>query len=208
MGKAHVGYYLIRIFDRPTIETDRSGTVFLEFGGFDSYSAMFHFDRLKETGDSPVYQDNSLRYKEKGSFADWLENRANKARKHYTKKEWRQILAGPAPFSLEEEQIVRARSKYKWKKAGVTPDGQLLVEVTNESDMTLPFLTFNVTLVHRDLVGGICLPVSSIAPGQTQVIPDLVYCRISHVDEVDMTLAPDPWPEDRERYWEFEVGDE
>lgn len=198
-----LGNWYIRIFARPMIHKDRTETSFLYFGGFDSYRAMFHFDRLKETGDSPVYQDNSLRYKEMGNFADWLENCAKKARKRYTKKEWRKILEGPPPFSPEEEKIVGARSKYKWKKTGVTPDGQLLIEVTNESDMTLPYLTFNLTILNRDLVGGLWLPVNSVAPGQTQVFSEFAYARLTSIDDIEINLAPDPWPEDRKIYWEF-----
>ena len=79
----------------------------------------------------------------------------------------------------------------------------MLIEVTNDSDLTLPYLSFDLTLPRHDLVGGISLPVSTVLPGQTETIAAFAYTRLSHVDDAEISLEPDPWPEDREFYWEF-----
>ncbi len=121
----------------------------------------------------------------------------------FTRTEWRKIIEGPIPFSLEERHIVSARGKFKWKAQGVTEIGEIVIEVRNESDIVLPFLTFDVQFPGRDLVGGMYLPVSHIKPGETSLCTKMTYCRLSSVGDIELDLAPEPWPEDREYYWEF-----
>lgn len=193
----------LRLFDRPIIVRDASGRIFLECVGNGSNSALFELSSMKETGDSPVYDDRARVFKPRGSFSEWLEARARSARRQYTKREWRQIVEGPPPFTPEEEELVAARRMFEWHKAGVSPEGKLILELTNHSSVVVPFLTFTLTLPRRDLLGGIWLPVSGVRPGETHRIETYPYTRIKTVEEVDMALAPDPWPEDRSQYWEF-----
>jgi hypothetical protein len=160
-------------------------------------------ESLESTGDSLVYTDRYAVFKSQTKFSQWIMDHAKKARKTYTRKEWQEIVRGPTPFSPEEEHLLRARKKFKWKTRGVTEDGELMIEVSNESDMVLPFLTFDVVFPGRNIVGGEYLNVSGIKPGETSVLTRMSYCRLSDLNQIEIDLAPEPWPEDRDCYWEF-----
>jgi hypothetical protein len=196
-------FWCLRIFEKPYLIEARNGSRFLCFGGYDSHRGMFHLESLQSTGDSPVYMDEGGHFTEVATFAQWIRDHAAKAKGKYTQKEWQEIIDGPPPFSLEEEHIVSARKKFKWTIQGVTENGEIVIEVCNESDIVLPFLTFDVEIVGRNLVGGMYLPVSHVKPGETHACTKMTYCRLSKKRDIELHLAAEPWPEDRDYYWEF-----
>ena len=73
---------------------------------------------------------------------------------------------------------------------------------TNFSNRRLPFLSIGVR--GPNLIGGIWLPVSKIAPGETRVVEHDGY-KCTAPENQEAFALPDPWPEDRERYWEFKT---
>ena len=76
-------------------------------------------------------------------------------------------------------------------------------EVTNGSHVRLPYLSIGIRSKDGRLIGGVWLPVSSIAPGETAIVEKDVYRDLVEPSAVEAYAKPDPDPEDRERYWEF-----
>src|SRR5262249_16314672 len=138
-------------------------------------------------------------------FDSWLKIRCKAARKRYTKNEWAEIAAGPAPFTAEERRIIEARKAFEWHVAGFTADGKLQFEVYNGSDTVLPFLAIGIRRKDGGFQGGVWLPVSHVSPKRTALIEQDCYSKLAAPGELEAFPLPDPTPEDRERYWEFKA---
>jgi hypothetical protein len=202
-----LSYYLIRVFSKPRQQVDKKGEEFFEFGGYDSGDACFKTSLLVEGRETPIFETRGVTglFQTATSFGEWLESRAVKARKRYKRSEWKQILAGPLPFTEVEQDIVKARSQFKWQVVGITENGDLKFEVTNNSKRVLPFLTIGIRAPK--LLGGIWLPVATILPGRTKIIQASAYKEQADPDTIEAFDEPEPWPEDRDRYWEFRKPD-
>jgi hypothetical protein len=196
-----LSYWLLRVYKRPIVRADRTGCEFLAFGGFGSGMAYFRRSDLGR-GAIPVYETRgpSGLFITSGSFEGWLVSKSRAARKHYTKTEWIEVLRGPDPFTPQELEIVAARRKYEWALLRVSGTARMTFRVTNHSDRRLPFLTIGVR--GPNLIGGIWLAVSEIGPGETRVVEHDAY-QCTRPETQEAFAVPDPWPEDRERYWEF-----
>ncbi len=136
-------------------------------------------------------------------FEDWLKSICASARKRYRKAQWQWIVDGPPPFSPHEIRIREARRLFRWTIVGVSESGDLRFEVTNGSEMSLPFLSIGIRGKDGFLQGGAYLPVTDILPGQTKSIDFDCYKKQISPDRVEAFGLPDPEPEDREVYWEF-----
>ena len=136
------------------------------------------------------------------SFAEWLKGCFPGCRRLYRKREWDQIMKPAAPFNSRENCIVDAIAKFAFRKAGVTGDGNLLVEVDNRSSLVLSHLTVGVRC-KAGMTGSSVLSVSGISPGTTGIIEQAVYKGVMDPHEVELFSLPKPEPEDRPYYREL-----
>jgi hypothetical protein len=111
----------------------------------------------------------------------------------------------PRPFSTREQAIVEARRLFRWRHLGFAANGDVIFEVANESAMTLPYLSIGVQgKGGTKLVGGAWLDVSGIGPGRTGRVQHPCYKEMLAPGEHEFFGTPDPTPETRDRFWEFE----
>ena len=111
----------------------------------------------------------------------------------------------PKPFSKREQAIVEARRLFVWRHLGFAENGDSIFQVSNGSAMTLPYLSIGVQgRGASKLVGGAWLDVSSIGPGQTGQVKHQCYKEMLLPEEHEFFETPDPTPETRDRFWEFE----
>lgn len=204
-----LGGYKVGVLASPREERDKEGgEIFYSFGHYDSNSAYFKDSLLRRGEETPVFEGGEDRmHQVADGFQAWLTKRANLARRQYTKRQWAEIVAGPPPFTPEQQRIVEARRKFRWRVVAISNSGDIQFEVHNGSDVILPFLTIGIRGKQRNsnaiLNGGIWLPVGSVLPGQTAVIEKECYKKLLDPRDVVAYDEPDPEPEDRDRYWEF-----
>jgi hypothetical protein len=111
----------------------------------------------------------------------------------------------PKPFSKREQGIVEARKLFQWRHVGFTESGDSVFEVSNNSAMVLPYLSIGVQgKGGSKLIGGAWLDVSCIGPGQTGKVEHHCYKEMLAPEDHEFFTEPDPTPETRDRYWEFE----
>jgi hypothetical protein len=138
-------------------------------------------------------------------FEEWITKRCKDAHRQYSKRHWDAVVAGPHPFTLEEQRIVEARRHFTCRLVGLGADGKLILEVFNGSSLTLPFLSLGTVSKGSNLQSGIWLPIPHVHPGQKSVTQHSVYNPPATPEGFAVYLLPDPEPEDRERYWEFKA---
>lgn len=197
--------YLVQVFAVPANAQSEDGETLLHFGRTDMALAYFKKSLLVPGAESPVFEwrhEQGLQQTASG-FEEWLKAECEAAKKLFKKKQWEAIEKGPPPFTEQEQAVVDARRKFRWRVVGVAGNGDLQFEVHNGSDMVLPFLSIGVRGKNGKVNGGVWLPVSSVLPGQTHMIEKDCYKDLIPPDEVDAFEQPDPEPEDRDRYWEF-----
>jgi hypothetical protein len=111
----------------------------------------------------------------------------------------------PKPFSKRELGIIEARKRFSWRHLGFAENGDSIFEVSNGSATTLPYLSIGVQgKGGTKLVGGAWLNVSAIGPGQTGKVAHQCYKEMLAPDDHEFFEQPDPTPETRDRFWEFE----
>ncbi len=109
------------------------------------------------------------------------------------------------PFSKREQGIVEARKQFQWRHLGFAENGNSIFEVSNNSAMTLPYLSIGVQgKGGSKLVGGAWLNVSTIGPSQTGKVEHQCYKEMLTPEEHEFFNTSDPTPETRDRFWEFE----
>lgn len=197
--------YYLEVFNVPTNAETEDGEPLFYFGRGDSSWAYFKESQFVEGAESPVYEwryNFGLR-KTADGFEEWLEAKRRGARKHYKKKEWAAIEAGPLPFTSDEKAIVEARKKFHWRVVGVAADGRIQIEVHNGSNRVIPYLTIGVNKRNEGRFGGIRLPVHSVLPTETRLIESDCYKKYLSPEDVELFDEAEPGPEDREFYWEF-----
>jgi len=199
-------YYLLSVMARPAEQRTEAGETIYCFGHFQSSHVYFKASLLRGEEESPVFAGRGGKLVQVADgFEEWLTKRCKAARRTYNKQRWAAIVAGPPPFTPEEQRIVEARRRFTWRVVGISPGRNFLIEVHNGSEMVLPFLSIGVRWQGAGgrLQGGIWLPVSHVRPGQTAVIEREVYKQMADPSGVELFPEPEPEPEDRERYWEF-----
>jgi hypothetical protein len=108
------------------------------------------------------------------------------------------------PFSKKELDIVDAHKLFRWKHIGFAANGNAIFEVSNNSQMNLPYLSIGVQGVGGSkLIGGAWLNVSAIASGQSGKVEHQCYKELLSPAEQEFFNTPDPTPETRDRFWEF-----
>lgn len=113
----------------------------------------------------------------------------------------RKRLKAVRSFSERELAIVEARRLFTWRHLGFGANGDATFEVTNDSEMRLPFLSIGVR--GPNLIGGAWLRVSEIAPGSRAVLQHDCYKGMLEQTQVEFFDVDDPTPATRDRYWEF-----
>jgi hypothetical protein len=169
-------------------------------------SVFFREAQILAEGVSPVFegtQDRVMMVNKR--FEQWLKESYVWARSTFSAKAWKKIVEGPKPFSAREQRIVAARTQFKWRHVGFAKNGDTIFEVTNGSDMTLPYLSIGVQgKGGTKLVGGVWLDVSRIKPGHTGRVRQDCYKDQLSPRELECFALEEPIPEKKERYWEFE----
>lgn len=109
------------------------------------------------------------------------------------------------PFSAREQNIVAERRLFAWRHIGFSENGNAVFEVENRSRIRLPFISIGVQgRGGAKLIGGAWLDVSGIEPGAIGTVEKDCYKDLLGPDEVEFFTKPDPTPETRDRFWEFQ----
>jgi hypothetical protein len=183
----------------------KNGSVFVGFG-YRSYQSAYFDEALILKGiQSPVYTVNASQGKVIASnFSEWLIDAYQWAKSKYSTKRWASISAGPQPFTIEEQKIADAVQEFHFNLLGFHEDGDALIEVKNDSTLTLPYLSVGVKdKSDAVLIGGAWLNTSKIEPNQKAIIKHNCYKDRIKQDEVMLFRRYKPIPEKREAYWEF-----
>jgi hypothetical protein len=136
-------------------------------------------------------------------FEEWLRESCAHARNTYGKEKWAEIMHGPEPFTVEEQEVIEARRAIQWQVLGIDADGNHIFEVTNASGHALPVLTVGARSKDHRLNGAVRLKIGLIGPGQKGVVHADCYKDLVSPQEIEVFALPDPQPEDRERYDEL-----
>ena len=91
-----------------------------------------------------------------------------------------------------------------WSFLGVDPDGNHIFEITNKGVRALSALTIGVRSKNGQLNGAIRLDVRHVRPGQTDVLRANCYKGLVPPQEIEVFALPNPQPEDRDQYFEFD----
>jgi hypothetical protein len=198
--------YLVGVWAPLIKEQSSQGEELYGIGHYQSSTAYFKASRLRGEEESPVFEGSPSRQVQVADdFEAWLTKQCMAARRTYKKHRWAEIVAGPPPFTPEEQRIVEARRRFTWRVVGITPDRNFLIEVHNGAEMLLPFLSIGVRRRDSSPLGRIWVPVSHISPGQTVVVEREAYKTMVDPSGIELFAEADPEPEDRERYWEFKA---
>jgi hypothetical protein len=198
-------YYGITVFAAPRkVDRKKAGDDLYWIGWYGEVYVYCRANDLAPGQESPIYQGGRNGFRRVGdAFGSWLRLCAERARKKYKKREWETILRGPDPFTVDELGIVEARRLFRWRVVGLSDSGDIRFEVTNGSRGRLPYLSIGIRSKDGRLNGGVWLPVSTIAPGETAIVEKDAYKNLVKPSDIEAYPKPDPDPEDRERYWEF-----
>jgi hypothetical protein len=195
--------YRIGVFAGPRRAQLDDGTDVFHVGYFDTASV---YVKLCELSSTPVlFQfDDGAEQRIGTDFEDWLRESCKCARQFYGTKEWADILRRPKPFTAEEKKMIETRRRIGWRVLGVDQEGNHIFEVSNHSERTLASLTVGLRSSDRRLNGAIRLRVEEVLPGQTSVLHADCYKDLKPPTEIEAFELPDPQPEDRPYYYEFE----
>ena len=196
------GIYRIGVFAGPRKSTLEGGGNIYHRGFHDA--ASVYVKPEVPSSCLPIFEfEDNVERKVADDFEVWLKESCLCARKRYSKKQWAAILAGPAPFTLDEKRILEARRRIHWQVVGIDEEGNHIFKVSNESDLTLPALTIGLRSKDGRLNGAVRLKVGHIFPGQTATLHVDCYKDLKPPQEIEAFELPEPRPEDREYYHEF-----
>lgn len=203
-------YYQVGVLNPPQDKIIRSGEKLLHIGYFNDSEAYFKYSLLKPGKESPVYEWTDEGFEKiADSFSEWLTRRCEDARDTYTDLKWEEICNGSKPFTSEEEAIVAARNQFQWQVVRFDENRNLKIAVKNNSNIILPYLTIgmratNPTDSGRIWESGIHINVSNIQPGQERIIEHHIHQNLFTPINTEFFQPPDPLPEERDKYWEFQ----
>jgi hypothetical protein len=153
----------------------------------------------------PIYEfEEGPERKVADNFEEWLEISCTNARKVYGKAIWAKILHGPKPFTIAENQILEARRMMLWRVLGLDPAGRFVFEVTNKGQYLLQALTIGVRSKDERLNGAVRLNVGDIGPGEKKLLQVDCYKDLVRPEEIEVFDFPEPKPEERDYFWEFD----
>lgn len=194
------GYHIGVVFPKVIKAADDSDIYDVGFAD----SALIRIRHDRSTGKQGVYRVNGSRERRVANdFEEWLHGSCTQARRAYTKERWEEIVAGPAPFTPDERQIVAARRNFRWHFRSTDEDGNIVLEIHNESTRSLPALTLGVRSTDRRLNGAVRIDVHDLAPGQSTVRTVGIYKGLVPVEQIELFDLPDPNPAERNEYFEL-----
>ncbi len=194
--------YQIGVFAAPREAILGDGTRIYHLGFHDD--ASVYVKPVSDSIEFPIYEfESGFEEKVADDFEKWLRESCAHARNRYGKEKWAEIVRGPEPFTVEEQEIIEARRAIQWRVLGIDTDGGQMFEVTNASRRTLPVLTVGVHSKDRQLNGAVLLKIGHINPGQTKIVHADCYKNLVPPASVKMFDLPEPQPEDREFYDEL-----
>jgi hypothetical protein len=194
--------YRIGVFAGPREATLNDRSRIYHLGFHDGASVYVKPD--SSSTELPVFEfESDSEERVANDFEEWLRESCTRARNTYGKEKWTEIVRGPEPFTMEEQEVIQARRAIQWRVLGIDADGNHIFEVTNASGRALPVLTVGVHSKDRRLNGAVLLRIGHIGPGQTGIAHADCYKDLVSPDEIEIVALPDPQPEDRERYDEL-----
>jgi hypothetical protein len=202
-------YYQVGVLNPPQ-DKILNGEKVLYIGYFDDSEAYFKYSLLIPGKESPVYEWSDEGFEKiADSFEEWLTVRCSDARDTYTELKWNSIQNALKPFTSEEETIVTARKQFQWQVVGFDENRNLKIAVKNNSNIILPYLTIGMratdpTESGRIWESGISIDVSNIQPGEERIIEHHIHQNLFTPINTEFFQPPDPLPEERDKYWEFQ----
>jgi hypothetical protein len=194
--------YRIGVFAGPREATLSDGARIYHLGFHDG--ASVYVKPGSNSTELPIFEfESGSEEKVADDFAEWLRESCAHARNTYGKEKWAEIVRGPEPFTVEEQEVIEARRAIQWRVLGIDADGNHIFEMTNASRRALPVLTVGVRSKDRRLNGAVLLKIEHIGPGQTGTVNAGCYKGLVSPREIEVFALPDPQPEDRERYVEL-----
>jgi hypothetical protein len=136
---------------------------------------------------------------------DWLTRAWDRSRRRYTKKAWARTLAGPVPFTAEEQRIVEVRRGFSWRQLP-PQNGMVSIEFTNVSDGFLSRYSIGVKDKYGiRMIGAFFVDVSQVRPGTTAVarVPMGGYAHLLTAESSVLFDKGEPKPESRGDFSEF-----
>jgi hypothetical protein len=201
---AHNDSYRLGIFAGPRLRTLDDGTRICHIGWHDGAS-VYVKPSSNLSVELPIFEfEEDEEERVADTFEDWLKGSCASARSKYSKEKWAEILQGPRPFTPAETKIVEARKLIRWKVLGIDTEGRHILEISNVGHHRLAVLTVGVRSKDQRLNGAVRLRIGHIAPGQKDLIHVDCYKDLVPPQEIEIFSLPDPEPEDRDYYWEFE----
>ncbi len=194
----HVGErYEVVVQAPPNYWKEQRGAAMAYAIGGTAFNRVFYLWKDgKWAGNGAVYGYSSQRLA--SSFQQWIERACRKARRLYSRQEWECVKKPVPPFTEEEERIVEAIPLFRFKQLGVTPDGKLLVEVKNDSQLELPWIGVEVRWPRG--IGASAIPTAGIRPGTTKIVEmQNSYAEANAPpDQIELLEQPVPGPADRQ----------
>ena len=204
--KANNNSYLIGVFADPKKGTSEDGNPIYDIGFHDG--ARVCMKPIPDRHEFAILEvELGVEEFVAKDFKEWLITSCTEARSSYGTEEWERILRGPEPFTPQEEDVIEARRRIRWRVLGVDRSGDHIFEITNCSSRLLPMLTVGLRSKNGRLNGEIRLNIGSIRPGQTAELRVGCYKGVMSPHEIEAFALPDPNPEDRARYGEFGSGE-
>lgn len=195
--------YCVGVFAGPREATLNDGTKIYHIGFHDGASVYVKPKAASEIGS--IFEDQDGHEEPVAeSFEVWLRESCAHAREAYGKDEWDEIVRGPKPFTPQERSMIETRKQIHWRVLGIDAEGKRIFEIKNTGNQTLTWLTVGVRSKDKRLNGAVYLNVQHIGPGQTALVHAYCYRGLRPPEEIETFILPDPQPEDRGFYREFD----
>lgn len=196
----------LRVFPPPREVRFRGDSYLVNAAATDWTVVAFKFSDLSTDRDPPLFDIVSGGPRRRAdSFMDWLSRAWDRCRRRYTKKTWARVLAGPEPFSAEEQRIVEIRRGFSWRQ--LPPyHGKIAIEFTNTSGGYLSRYSIGVRDKYgASMIGGFLVDVARVGPGTTAVIhvPMGGYAHLLTAESSVLFDKGEPKPESRGDFGEF-----
>lgn len=197
-------WHCILVFAPPTVRNFENETS-LELGHYyNEGDAWIEWINGAFLNDGAVLVGHSgKRRSARKSFEDWLKRSVAACKRLYSAEQWAEILKPPAPFTDREEEIVEALPHFLFRKVGVTPDGNVLIEIENRSSLELSSLTIGVRS-ETGMQGAATLRIAGLAPGTKRTLEENLYRGAMDPQQVELFSLPLPDAEDRPYYPELQ----
>lgn len=195
------GSYRIGVFAGPRDAILNDETHVFHLGFHDG--AKIYVKPVSYLAELPIFEFEEEEEKVADNFEEWLIVSCASARKSYGNEKWAEIMRGPEPFTVEEQELIEARRRILWRVLGIDAARNRIFEVTNTGIRALPVLTVGIRSKDGRLNGAVLLKIGHIGPGQTAILHIDCYKDLMPPAEIEAFSLPDPQPEDRERYEEL-----